>query len=124
MTRRKGSSEKKISAEFAARLDRLGPREKVQAIVLLRTGEIDDSSGRRQSRAERAATVEAMRRSAEQALAKVDGILERYDGQRLAESPDALASVPVEVTAAGIKALASSKWVEAVLEDQGIHLTF
>lgn len=123
MTRSKKPAEK-ISPEFASRLDRLEPREKVQAIVLLRTAEIDSSSSRHQNRTERAATVEAMQHAAEQALANVDGILERHHGQRLAESPDALGSVPVETTAAGIKALASSRWVKAVLEDQSIQLTF
>jgi hypothetical protein len=83
VTRSKKPAEK-LSPEFASRLDRLEPRAKVQAIVLLRTAEIDGSSGRRQNRTERAATVEAMHYAAEQALANVDGILERHHGQRLA----------------------------------------
>jgi hypothetical protein len=124
VTRKKGKSGKKISPEFASRLDRLEPGEKVQAIVLLRTGQVDDPSGGRQSSQERAEAVEAMRHAAEQALTNIDSILVRHDGQRLAKSPDALGSMPVETTAAGIKALARSKWVEAVLEDQAIQLTF
>lgn len=98
------------------------PKEKVQAVVLLRTGQARGSSGRRQSREERAATVEAMRRSSERALDEVDNILSNYSGERLAARPDALGSIPVETTAAGIGALASSRWVQAILDDQEVHL--
>ena len=123
MTGKRGKpQEKKISPEFITRLDHLGPREKVRAIVLLHTGAVGRSSGGRQSRAEREAKVEALRQFAKEALQDVDDILARYDGQRLARGPDALGSLPVETTAAGIKALTTSEWVKAVLEDQDIHL--
>jgi hypothetical protein len=122
MTRK--SKKPKISPEFSARLKRLGPREKVHAIVLLHTGEAGEPPAKRQSSAERAAAVEAMRRSAGQALAELDDILHRFDGQRLADEPDALGSVPIEATVAGIEALASSDWVKAIIEDQPIQLVF
>ena len=67
--------------------------------------------------------MEASRKSAERALTDIDAILKRHDGRRLARRPNALGSVPVETTAAGIKALASSRWVQAILEDQPISLT-
>jgi hypothetical protein len=121
VTRKKGSQQGKISPGFASRLDRLGPRQRVQAILLLRT-DVDDRSSQRQRGDEREATVEATRKSADRALRSVDEILTRFDGQRLARRPDALGSIPVEATPAGIKALASSEWVTAVLEDQEIHL--
>jgi hypothetical protein len=121
-SKRDKPKEEKISPEFVARLDHLGPREKVRAIVLFHTGAAGRSSGGRQSRAEREAKVEALRQVAKEALQDVDDILTRYDGQRLARGPDALGSLPVETTAAGIKALTSSEWVKAVLEDQDIHL--
>ena len=117
------SPENKISPQFAARLKHFGPKDKVRAVVLLHTGDIDGTPGKRQTGSDREATIEAMRSAAEQALDDVDGILDRFDGQRLAESPDALGSVPVETTAAGIRALASSERVRAILEDQSIHLT-
>jgi hypothetical protein len=124
VTRKKGKAkEKKISSEFATRLRHFGPEDKVYAIVLLRTADIEGSSGRRQTRTEREEMIEAMRSSAEQALGDVDDILAHFDGQRLADRPDAIGAVPVETTPAGIKALASSKWVKAILEDQSIHLT-
>ena len=52
----------------------------------------------------------------------IDEILKKHDGRRLARRPDALGSLPVETTAAGIRALARSRWVQAVFEDQPIHL--
>jgi sorbitol-specific phosphotransferase system component IIA len=113
----------KISPQFAARLQHFGPKDKVRAIVLLDTGDVDVAPGRRQTDSERRATIEAMRCAAEQALDDIDGILAQFDGQRLAEHPDALGSVPVETTVAGITALASSERVRAILEDQSIHLT-
>lgn len=123
MTRRKGKSTKqKISPDFAARLGRLGSQEKVHAIVLLRTRDTDASTSKRPSRDEREARIQATIKSAEQALSDIDDILARFDGRRSADSPDALGSIPVETTKAGIKALASSRWVKAILEDQEIHL--
>ncbi len=113
---------KKISSEFSARLARLGPRDKVRAFVLLRTSATGSGTSARQNRADRKAAVQAARKSAERALTAIDGILKEHDGRRLARRPNALGSMPVETTPAGIKALASSRWVQAVLEDQPIHL--
>jgi hypothetical protein len=62
------------------------------------------------------------RKSAEAALPDIDGILKRFNGKRLATSPDALGCIPVETTAAGITALAASERVKAILEDQPISL--
>jgi hypothetical protein len=121
VTRRKRSQQGKISPEFSSRLDRLGPRQRVQAIVLLRT-DVENRSGKRQRGDEREAIIEATLRSADRALRNVDDILTRHDGHRLADRPDVLGSIPIEATPAGIKALASSKWVTAVLEDQDVHL--
>ena len=114
-------SKNKISPEFAARLDHLGLHQKVRAMVLLRANGTAKSSAQRPSRAERQATIEAMRTSAEQALGDIDELLERFGGKRLSERPNALGSIPVETTAAGINALAASEWVKAILEDQAIY---
>lgn len=112
----------KISRAFATRLNRLGPRQKVQAIVMLRTGDARVATTQRRSRSNRQAAIEAMRKSAQQALVEIDTILERFSGRRLAHNPDALGSIPVETTAAGISALAESPYVKAILEDQPISL--
>jgi hypothetical protein len=75
---------------------------------------------RRSSSAERDAAVEAVKESARSALSEVDDILERFGGRRLADGPDALGSVPVKATAAAIHALARSRKVKAIMEDQPI----
>jgi len=121
MIHRKDESQKnKVSHEFAARLNRLDPQQKVRAIILLRTKDTGKLTAWRQSRSERQAAIEAMRKSAEQALGDIDDILEHFDGQRLT-SPDALGSVCVEITADGINALAASEWVKVIIEDQKIY---
>ena len=111
----------KINREFAAQLDRFSPQQKVHAIVLLRTKDGGTAAPQRRSRGDRQATIEAIRQSAEQALEEIDGILERFDGKRLADV-NALGSIPVETTARGIAALAASEHVKAILEDQPISL--
>ena len=123
MTGKKKRSKKKISSEFSARLARLGPGDKVHAFVLLRTGTTGSRSSKRQNRSEREAAVKAAKKSAERALTDIDKILKRHDGRRLARRPNALGSMPVETTAAGIKDLARSRSVQAVLEDQPIRLS-
>ena len=51
----------------------------------------------------------------------VDEVLARFGGRRLSDAPDALGSLPVETTCAGIHALAECDGVSAVLEDQPIR---
>ena len=112
----------KLSPEFRARLDRLGSKQKVRAIVVLEAIDASGSSGRRQSRAERKAALEAVRKSAGAALAQIDDTLEPFHGSRLSWNPNVLGSILVEANAAGIMALAESKYVKAILEDQPISL--
>jgi hypothetical protein len=88
-----GNNHSKISREFSRRLDRLQPRDKVRAIVMLR----------------------------EAALPEIDQILERFDGHRLAEHPNAVGAIPVETTVRGVIALAGADCVKTILEDQNIH---
>jgi sorbitol-specific phosphotransferase system component IIA len=110
----------KISPEFATRLTDLEPQQKVRVIVLLQVQNAENSIEKRQSRAERQAAIKAVRESAEQALENIGGIIQRFDGQQLAEHPNLLGSIPVEITAAGVNALAESDAVKAVIEDQAI----
>jgi hypothetical protein len=110
----------KISREFSRRLDRLDPRTRVRAIVLLRAEGNGVSSDRRMSRAERQSAAERIGWAVEAALPEIDQILERFDGHRLAEHPNALGAVAVETTAGGVIALASADCVKAIYEDQNI----
>jgi hypothetical protein len=116
------SARSKISPGLASRLQDLAPGEKVRVVVLLRTP--GAGKGRRTSSAERGAAVKAVKESARTALGEVDDILERFDGRRLSSSPDAFGAVAVKATAPGIRALARSAKVKAIMEDQGIRLVF
>jgi len=121
MTNEKSKTQKdKISSEFASRLIHFESQQKVRVVVLLNAKDTEKSNPKRQSRAERKAAIEAIRKSAKQALSDIDNILERFGGQRLSDDPDSLGSISIEITADGIKALAESEWVNAILEDQKI----
>lgn len=110
----------KISHEFSSRLDRLRPRQKIRVIVMLNAGQ--RSAPTRNGARARDAAVAAVRDAADIALPYIDDILERYHGRRLAAQADALGCLPVEVTVDGIAALAASKHVKAIFEDQPISL--
>jgi hypothetical protein len=110
----------KISREFSLRLGRLKPRDKVRAIVMLRAEGNGLSRAGRHSRARRRAVADAIHRSAEKLLPEIDRILARFDGHRLAEHPNALGAIPVELNADGVIALADSDHVKAILEDQPV----
>lgn len=112
----------KISDQLAARLDRLEPGDGVRAVILLKVAWPDGAAPTRGSRERREVARDAVRRSAGAALPEIDRLLETYGGRRLAEEPDALGSVPVETSPAGIRALARCEAVSAILEDQPISL--
>jgi hypothetical protein len=115
-----GNIHSKISREFSRRLDRLHPRDKVRAIVMLRADGNGGGSAARPSRAERQDAAERVCQEAEAALPEIDQILERFDGHRLAEHPNAVGAIPVETTARGVIALADADCVRTILEDQNI----
>lgn len=115
-----GNVHPKISREFRVRLDRLKPRDKVRAIVMLGASGNGAARARRVSRADRKAAATFVTQAAEAALPVIDQILERFEGHRLAEHPNAVGAIPVETTADGVIALAGSDCVRAILEDQNI----
>jgi hypothetical protein len=117
-----GNGQSKISREFSRRLDRLQPRDKVRAIVMLRAEDNGGggAGGRRPTSAERQDTAQNISQAAEAALPEIDQILERFDGHRLAEHPNAVGAIPVETTVGGVIALADADCVKTILEDQRI----
>jgi len=115
-----GNIHSKISREFSRRLDRLHPRDKVRAIIMLRADGNGGGGAARPSRAERQDAAERVSQEAEAALPEIDQILERFDGHRLAEHPNAVGAIPVETTVRGVIALAGSDCVRTILEDQNI----
>ncbi|MBP5974259.1 hypothetical protein HW132_16305 [Brasilonema sp. CT11] len=110
----------KISSEFACRLNNLAPQQKVSVIVFLKLENLDKPISLRQSRAERKAAMEGIRNSAKQALDYIRKIIQDFGGTQLAESPDVLGTIPVEISAAGVEALAASDAVKAVVEEQDL----
>ncbi|MFQ5794053.1 MAG: hypothetical protein ACE5JP_03265 [Candidatus Bipolaricaulia bacterium] len=120
---KKNLQKAKISPAFEVRLNRLDPQQEVRAIVLLRIHDSREASSKSRSHG-RQEKIEAIRKSAKEALNDVYGILKRHGGECLAESPDALGSIPIETTVAGIKELATSEHVKAILEDQPISALY
>lgn len=109
----------KLSRQFASRMSRLNPHEKVRVILLINSQ--PPGTPTRDFRARRRAAIEAAKKAAGQALGSVDGILERFGGRRLSSLPNALGGVVVETTPKGVLALADSQHVRAILEDQPIR---
>ncbi|ETW99226.1 MAG: hypothetical protein ETSY1_15825 [Candidatus Entotheonella factor] len=112
------AQEGKLSPEFAARLARLKPEHKLRAIVMIDACAAPEKPARRPTRAERQATLQAMRDAAAPALGEIDSILKRHDGKRLSEQVSAVGSIAIEATPAGIHDLTTSEYVKSILEDQ------
>ncbi|MCH8965361.1 MAG: hypothetical protein IIB58_10400 [Planctomycetes bacterium] len=113
-------SKPKISDEFLSRLNQLGPKAKVRAIVMLKGAKPKGRSKRRMTPEQRREAIAAVQSTCTTGLGEIDEILRRFDGKRLGGAIDALGCISVETTAAGIEALAGAQSVKAVLEDQKI----
>jgi hypothetical protein len=111
----------KLNPEFIARLNQLAPQQKIRVIVLLQSKGVENLAGKRQSRLERQATIQSFRESAAQSLTNIDEIIQHFEGKLLVDCPDALGSISIEITPAGIEALAKSEAVNAVMEDKSIY---
>jgi hypothetical protein len=110
----------KISREFEARVGRLKPEQKIRAVVMLQTPKVESPSGQQQARKNRQAIIKSIRQTADLALSDIDAILERFGGKRLTDRVNTLATILIETTPAGIRALAASEHVKAIVEDQPI----
>ena len=114
------ASEGKVSSELASRLRRLEPGQQMRVVLFLEMPPLPAQAAR-QSPEARQDTVESAKRLTQRALSGIDRILADHSGKRLSKSPNALGSLTVETTAAGVSALARSKWVKSVVEDQPIE---
>ncbi len=83
--------------------------------------EISNNS-HRQNRLERKAAIKAMQASVRQSWQIVDRLIQDFNGQKLAEKPNTLGAIPIEITPPGIQALALSNAVKAIIEDQQIYV--
>ena len=118
-TQDKPAERKAISDEFLNRIQKLTQKEKVRAVVQIRTPRF--GSGRRQSKEERDKVISAKQEFLTEMLGTIDRLLDEHGGKRLSD-PNALACFGVETTADGVMNLAKSDLVEAVLEDQKISV--
>lgn len=110
----------KISPEFAGRLTSLAPQDKIRVIVLLQTPITNDASQNRLSRAERGVVMKNIRQSSSEALKRINKIIKDFEGRKLTKQVNSLGSIPIEITVAGVDALAESDAVRFIIEDQGI----
>lgn len=116
------SKYRNISREFAERLKDYERDAVVRAAVILNASasrRVSKEPGIRTSRQE---LIRDTRAAASSVIREIDKVLEKYGGHRLAESVNALGSIPVETTAAGIRALGNIKHIKAILEDQPVSL--
>lgn len=113
------SARAKISREFAGRLRGLRPGDQVRVVLFLEVPALPPQTARQDDPTRRMA-VAGVKRTARKALREVDRILEQHGGVRLAASPNALGTLAVETTAEGVSALASSRWIRAIVEDQPV----
>lgn len=113
-------NQNKISPEFAMRLENLEPEDKIRVIVLLQTPIAKNAAAKRLAHTERQTIINNVRHSSNEALKAINKIIEHFNGRKLAEQVDLLGSIPIEITAAGINALAESNAVKSIIEDQDI----
>ena len=116
------SHQPKISPEFAARLDSYPHTAKVRIIVLLQSASQQmTNNSRRQNRLERKAALRAMQDSVKESWQTIDRLIQDFDGKKLAPKPDAFGSISIEITPDGVRALAKSDAVKAIIENQTIY---
>ena len=106
----------KLSNAFASRLDKAPRDSRVRVILLL-----GRSTKRKKRGGERSEQIQRVRESAAAALDEVDAILTAHEGRRIESEPSALGYVTVETTPTGIRALAQSEQIRAILEDQVVR---
>jgi len=111
----------KIGPEFLNRLNRLDPEQKIRIIVMLFIGG-KKTRNKRLTHAKRSEKMKDILKLSQKAIFEIDHTLEKYGGQKLASKPNALGSLPIEITVSGVNALASLKEVKAIMEDQPISL--
>ncbi len=111
-----------ISREFASRLRRYRRDQPVRVAVVFAIAATRGAGERAGPRRARSEIARETRLAANAGLEEIDRVLVRYGGKRLVMSADALGSIAVETTAAGVVALATIPGVKAILEDQPITL--
>lgn len=110
----------KISPEFERHLSIRDPGSTVQAVLLISVPSRKTLPSRQERISKRGEVKNRLQAASELALSEIDQVLARFGGRRLADNVDALGSLPVETTPAGIRALANASGVQAILENQKV----
>jgi hypothetical protein len=118
--RKPSAQNAKVSPNLVSKIDLLPHGAIVRAILLIDNHDDLPSTSGNKMRYPRRSLTAAVSRSQKGVLTKLDGILKQYGGQRLSERPNILGGIVVETTSAGVLALADSKYVRAIFEDQPI----
>lgn len=113
----------KISPNFASLLKSFEPERKVRVVIVIKTRPVLQTNPKPQDSVTRKATVSSNRKYTQPVLKDIDIILERFGGERLTKQANALGSILVETTPAGVLALAESKKVKAIREDPKTYRT-
>jgi hypothetical protein len=114
-------SHQKISDEFAARLAKSRAGKKLQAILLLQSpGAPLPANNRRPTAQQRSRRMLEFGTGSAEIVREIDHLLTQFDGRRLSEAPSSIGTLPVETTAAGIRALATLPSVKSIMEDQPV----
>ncbi|MGL5083414.1 MAG: hypothetical protein ACRC8A_18190 [Microcoleaceae cyanobacterium] len=103
----------KISPPFVARLASLNPQARLQVIIFLK---ISENDGKRRLPQE-------VRQQAEISLNQIRGTLQQHQGELLADHPNVLGTIPVEISVNGIYALVQCEAVKSIVENQPLQFS-
>jgi hypothetical protein len=113
-----------IAETLRSKLRHARPNERLRVLVVLDLREFPDFETRNRRGAQRKRIIAEAKSAADSALPDIASVLRKYGGTRLRESSDALGTIPVETTPAGVRALADMSAVQSILEDQPLTLAF
>jgi hypothetical protein len=118
------SEESKISPQFQQRLEDLKPGQMITAIVVTKGPAFEDT-GERPTRGQRRARISERRETTQRMQSVIASLLaEESQGKVLEQDLGTLGSIVVYATAEGLRRLAAEPNVEAILEDQKLHLLY
>ncbi len=111
-----------LSDHLRSRLASLSPTDSVVVILALAWLDPAEPRTKRLTSEQRQAMIAATRERARTGqFPAIDAILRDNGGRRLGDEPTALGTIAVETTANGVRALAESEHVAAILDDQPVH---
>lgn len=112
----------KISPQFQRRLENLRPGQRITAIVVTK-GPAFEATGERPTREQRQVRISERQKTTKRMQSAIASLLAKGNqGEVPEQNPGTLGSIVVHATAEGLTRLAAEPNVEAILEDQKVHL--